>query len=328
MATVLITGANSSMGIPAVGYLLSKHPTCTAVLTVRNDSDDDPNTAKLRAVIAQHPTAKFTIHKLNLASLAAVRKFADEIRDKIAASRLPKIVAAIWIAMSWTLNAGLGFTEDGYERSIAINHIAHFSLTLRLLEFFDPANGRIIFLSSDSHDKSDLQEFRSALPAPENLVLLVHPPPDKEGEVVARGFQRYGLSKLAVVMCMYELRRRIKEHLSSISVLAVDPGGLLDSRAFYPPNVPYSMYIKICIVNWLQPILKYLSPIFRRSADAAKDVIDLALDQKYVGQDGYFMGTSKGESSTQSRNEDMQQRLWDKSLEWSRISTGDTVLKI
>jgi NAD(P)-dependent dehydrogenase (short-subunit alcohol dehydrogenase family) len=138
-----------------------------------------------------------------------VQSLTDGIRSEIAAGKLPPLQAVVWNAMSWSLVGGLKFSSDGYERSMAVNHIAHFAMTLRLLETFEKKKGRIVFLGSDSHEKSDLQELPTVLP--EDTELIVHPPPDKEEEAVARGFQRYGLSKLVMIITMYELNRRLKE---------------------------------------------------------------------------------------------------------------------
>jgi NAD(P)-dependent dehydrogenase (short-subunit alcohol dehydrogenase family) len=214
MGTVIITGANGSLAIPAVTYLLSEYTPSNVILTVRNDAPEDTNTTNLQAAIAQvQTTATVTIHKLDLASLVEVHAFANEIRAQVDANHIPPLTAVIWNAMSWTLQGGLQFTADGYERSMQVNHIAHFALTLELLRSFDQEHGRIIFLGSDSHEKSSLQVYPSVLP--DDLDKLVYPGPDREEEVIDRGFQRYGLSKLVSIMTMYELNRRLQK-VSSI----------------------------------------------------------------------------------------------------------------
>lgn len=82
------------------------------------------------------------------------------------------------------------------------------------------------------------------------------------------------------------------------------------------------------IANWLQPLLAFFNPMFRRSADGARDVIEYAMDPRYAGQDGYFIMNKRAQSSEASRNEKMQGMLWNKSLEWAGISQKDTVLPL
>lgn len=208
--TVIITGANGSLAIPAAAYLLTKYKPEAVILTVRNDTDDDKNTAKLRETIAKvHSDARVTVRKLDLASLAEVHAFAEATRAQVTAGEIPPIAAVIWNAMTWTLQGGQKFSSDGYELSMAVNHIAHFALTLELLPAFDQEHGRVVFLGSDSHEKSALQKYASVLP--DDLDKLVHPEPDQEGEVADRGFQRYGQSKLVSIMTMYELNRQLSK---------------------------------------------------------------------------------------------------------------------
>ena len=100
MGTVLLTGANGSLAIPAVSYVLSQYPTYTAVLTVRNTTAEGPNTAKLRAAIAQSPKPRCSIRRLDLTSLSAVQSLAGEIHHEIVQGKLPKLAAIICNAFS------------------------------------------------------------------------------------------------------------------------------------------------------------------------------------------------------------------------------------
>ena len=210
--TILLTGANGSLAIPAIEYLLSVYPSFTLVLTVRNDSDEDRNTAELRRTISGHPSASVVVRKLNLGSLDEIRSFSAVLRSEIEDGKLPRLAAIICNAMTWKLSGGSAFSEDGFESSIAINHLAHFTLSLHLLSAMDSQRGRIVFLGSQAHwpDKAGLSKgFPTKLP--EDLELLVHPQPDAKGEEMGRGFQRYAVSKLVITMAMYELNRRLKK---------------------------------------------------------------------------------------------------------------------
>jgi hypothetical protein len=92
--------------------------------------------------------------------------------------------------------------------------------------------------------------------------------------------------------------------------------------------VPAKWTNQISIANFLQPVLKYLKPTLRRSAEAAEDVVDFAVSPECAGRQGYFIMRTKAESSRASLDEEMQRALWDKSVEWAGISQGDTVLPL
>jgi NAD(P)-dependent dehydrogenase (short-subunit alcohol dehydrogenase family) len=209
--TILLTGANSSLAIPAVEHLLTNYPDFTAVLTVRNSSDNDTNTKKLRTTIAQHPSAKTSIRELDLTNLPAVQAFASSIAAEIAQDRLPPLASIICNAYYWNLSGGAEITKDGYEKSFQVIHVAHAALVLRLLGSFGPDGGRVVLFSSDAHypGKNSLEKYPPAIP--NDLELLVKPAADEPPDNFGRGFQRYAVSKLAVVMWMYALNRYLEK---------------------------------------------------------------------------------------------------------------------
>lgn len=218
--TIVLTGANSSLAIPAIEHLLTKYPDYTAVLTVRNAADSDVNTKRLRSTIAKHPGAKTSIHELDLADLSAVHKFADAVIDKIRRGSLPPLVGLVCNAYYWNLSGGIEFTGDGYEKSFQVIHIAHAALVLRLLGHFHSDGGRVVLLSSDAHwqGKNGLEKYPPTIP--DELELLVKPGPDATSDNLGRGFQRYATSKLAVVTWMYALNRYLNNVCPSSHLLA------------------------------------------------------------------------------------------------------------
>ncbi|KAJ8066071.1 hypothetical protein OCU04_005163 [Sclerotinia nivalis] len=324
--TVLITGANSSLAIPSVEYLLTNYPNYTVLLTVRNPSDE--NTQRLRKVLSNFPEERSSIHKLDLGSLAAVQSFADTIKSDITVTKLPPLSSIICNAFTWSISTGLKFSEDNYESSIAVNHLAHLSLVLRLLGSFQPERGSIVILGSDSHypGNNGLEKFPPNLP--DDLELLVHPAPDKIGEV-GRGFQRYGLSKAAAIMGMYQLNKRLSRDplLSNISAVAMDPGGLPDSRCMSSGVPPAWRILMKGVLGPLQPLLKHLIPTLRSTKVAAADLIEIAIGKQYRGSSGYFVILNKDESSPESRDEEKQLDLWKKSMDWIKITEDQTPLK-
>ncbi|KAI0376463.1 NAD(P)-binding protein [Hypomontagnella monticulosa] len=96
---------------PAVDSLLKKYPEFTLILVVRDASNGDRNTQKLRGIIAGYPGAK----------------------------------------AHWTLISDSELTGDGYDKTLQLNHTSHVALVLRLLENFALDGGRIVMFSSEAH---------------------------------------------------------------------------------------------------------------------------------------------------------------------------------
>ena len=220
--TVIITGANGSLAIPAVEQLLIKHPTYTVVLTVRNISDCDDNTTKLRRLLAHHPNIKAYVHELDLSGLRAVHNFASSIIARVSDGKLPPLAGIICNAYYWNLVRPAEITEDGYDKSLQVSHLAHVALVLRLLGSFRPEGGRVVLFSSDAHwpGKNSLEKYPPVIP--NNLELLIKPTADEPVDNFGRGFQRYAVAKLVVVMWMYALNKVLEK-------VAIDPVKLLVS---------------------------------------------------------------------------------------------------
>lgn len=223
--TIIITGANGSLAVPAVQHLLTNYPSYTLVLTVRDILDTDVNTKQLREIITQYPEANTSIRKLDLANLAAVHEFARAIAAEITDGKLPPLASIICNAYYWNLAGNVNITLDGYEQSFQVTHLAHAALVLRLLGSFGSNGGRVVLFSSDAHwpGKNSLEKYPPAIP--DNLDMLVKPAADEPPDNFGRGFQRYAVSKLAVVMWMYVLNRYLEKvcinHGSSMGGLPV-----------------------------------------------------------------------------------------------------------
>ncbi|KAL1606532.1 hypothetical protein SLS60_003937 [Paraconiothyrium brasiliense] len=317
--TVLITGANGSLGLAIVSYLLTTYPNYTLLLTVRNPSPSDPNTAKLHAIIAKHPNSKVIIDTLDLASLKDIAAYSQNIASEVSKETYPKLAAIVCNAMTWSLNAGVQYSKDGLELTMAVNTLAHFDIVLRLLGAMEE-RARIVFLSSDSHwpGKAGFEKYPPVVP--DDLEQLVKYEKDVPGEEAGRGFLRYGLKKTDLIEQQPEL--------SKIRVLAVDPGGLLDSRAFSQPDVPLLWKFVVSIAGFLQPLVKWLNPRMNTSAGAARDVVDLAVAEEFAGKEGHYLVREPDDSSPDSHDEKIQGRLFAKSVEWCGIRQEDIAIPL
>lgn len=216
--TILLTGANGGLGIGYVQNLLKSPFALThhALYTVRTPSTVSTLTALLAKSAPKNHS--YTILPLDFNSLANVRKVGSEINAKIEKGELGLIQAL-------TLNAGWqeankntlkpqSFTEEGYESHFGINYLAQFLFTLLLLQSMDKERGRVVMVSSFSHNTEDLRAAKDMkLYLEEQYKELYR---EKEGgakewakgreyedDGYLAGMRRYGGSKLGGVMFMF-----------------------------------------------------------------------------------------------------------------------------
>jgi hypothetical protein len=79
-------------------------------------------------------------------------------------------------------------------------------------------------------------------------------------------------------------------------------------------------------VNFCMPLLKYFTQTFRRTADAALDLVAVSLEPSFKGKRGYFVGQKAVASSDMSRDSGVQARLWAACWRWSGLAPEETVL--
>jgi len=189
----VITGATSGIGVVAAERLAAMG--ARLVLVGRDKARGEAALAQIRR---QVPGAELRIHYADLSRLAEMNHLAAEI-----AALEPRIDVLI-------NNAGAMFnerrvTEDGFERTFALNHMAYFVLSNRLKErLIAAAPARIVNVASDAHrgqtlDFGDLQSAHGY-----------------------RGFTVYGRSKLANILFTRELARRLAG--TGVSANCLHPG--------------------------------------------------------------------------------------------------------
>ena len=341
--TIIITGANGSAAIYTIRYLLKHHPDKHLVLTVRNISDSEVNTNALRKQIAEHSGARFMIRQLDLASLAAVSDFTKSLANEISRNELPPLESIICNAFYWNLAKEKEMTSDGYEKTFQVNHIAHSSLVLRLLNSFSPSGGRVVLFTSEAHwpGKNSLEKIPPAIPS--NLDQLAKPPTNVSEDHMARGFNLYAVSKLVILMWMYALNRRLEKvchranvyrahsnncpknpKFANITAIAMNPGNLSDSRALRV-NTPATLQIMSkFVIQPMRPLLRFMDPTMRTSSEAGIDIAKLAISEASPGTRGFFTLLKEDTSSPDSLDNKVQEALWGKTMEWAGISKNDT----
>ncbi|KAF3765292.1 NAD(P)-binding protein [Cryphonectria parasitica EP155] len=317
-ATILITGANSSLPFPLVDYLLKHLPDLTLVLHA----------------IANSPEAQVFVRELDLSSLSTVHNFSHRIATEVAENSIPRLASIICAAYHWNLVGPMQLTSDGYEMTVQVSYLSHVALVLRLLgSFRAQAGGRIILFTSDGHEsgKNQLEQIPPSMSAEAaQLDLLVKPgADDSSADALGHGFHRYANAKLALVMWTHALNRRLQrdDKLKNITAVVMNPGNLSDSRALRV-NTPLKLVIlSNFVVRPLRPLLNMtVDPTARTANAAAVDVARLATNKAHPGHRGYFTLLKPDQGSDDSRDEATQEALWTRTAKWVGITSQDTAL--
>jgi retinol dehydrogenase 12 len=191
--TVVITGATS--GIGEVAALALARMGARIVAVARSKARGDETLARLRN---SAPGIAHTLYVGDLLRLSEMKRLAGEIAD--AEAQVDVLIN----------NAGAMFgsrrlTEDGLERTFALNHMAYFVLTAGLRERLKAAPAaRIINTASDAHRGAtlDLDQIQSASGF--------------------GGMKAYSHSKLCNILFTRELGRRL--HGTAVTANCLHPG--------------------------------------------------------------------------------------------------------
>ena len=193
--TIVVTGASSGLGLENTRALAAAG--ARVVMATRN-----PQKTREAAYRVHHavPSARLEHVRLDLADLGSVAEAAGEIRR-----RYTQIAGLL-------CNAGLMATplrrtRDGFELQLGVNHLGHAALVARLLPALVAASPRVVVVSSQLHriGRIDLQDPNFA----------------------HRPYQRwlaYGQSKLANLLYVRALSRRLALARSPVTVAAAHPG--------------------------------------------------------------------------------------------------------
>jgi NAD(P)-dependent dehydrogenase (short-subunit alcohol dehydrogenase family) len=192
---VVITGANSGLGFQTARALAGRN--ATVVMACRNQTKGAEALARVKD---EHPRATVELLELDLADLGSVHKAANDVL-----ARHPRIDVLV-------NNAGVmaiphRTTADGFEMQFGTNHLGHFAFTGLLIgRLLQTESSRVVVVSSSAHrwGRMHFDDLQSAKRY--------------------RKWRAYGQSKLANLLFMRELQRRLAAADASTIAVAAHPG--------------------------------------------------------------------------------------------------------
>lgn len=192
--TFIVTGANTGIGFEVASALAARR--ARVLLACRDEAKAEAAISKIRR---KTPGADLAFLPLDLANLASVRKAAE------LAAREPRIDVLI-------NNAGVTVptrqtTAQGFELQFGVNHLGIFALTALMLPKLRETPGSRIVITGSGQHKDAVIEWD-----------------DLGAEKSYRGIPRYGATKLANLLFLFELNRRLQAAQVPVTAVGCHPG--------------------------------------------------------------------------------------------------------
>jgi len=278
---IVVTGATSGIGLAAVKALIS-----TGAYVIGVGRSLERNDKAKAEIISAFPQAKVEYLLANLESQAQVKSLSKTIIDLLVQKGENHLDGLVNNAGTYLEKKQM--TEDGIEKTFAVNHLAPFILTQSLLQMLMNAeHGRVIAVSSYSHYTTPLCLSRITNPWPYISLMA------------------YKRSKLCNVLFTYALNRRY-DHLEAF---AVDPG-LVNTSIASKGNQGISHWV------WRSRRKKGTPP-----ETPAKTILFLCAEDEINTTQGFYFKDCKPKiSSRKSRREDLADDLWDLSCKLTELS--------
>jgi len=267
--TCLITGATDGIGKEtAIGMAKNGY---NLILIGRNEEKGKNVSDEIRKIADSIDIDFFTA---DLILMKEVSRVADEVCQKY--DRIDVLINNVGAYFAFR-----DVTEEGFERTFALNHLGYFLMTKKLLPLVEKSDyKRIVNVSSSAHYGVSF-EF-------DNL----------NGEKKYRGFRAYQKSKLANVMFTYELAKKVKD--SGITANCLHPG-FVASKFGNNNNFLWRGIISF---------FKALSAINVKKG--AKNSIHLACSEDVKDISGrFFSNCEVKKGAGKAKNEEHNQKLWE-----------------
>jgi NAD(P)-dependent dehydrogenase (short-subunit alcohol dehydrogenase family) len=241
------------------------------------------DTAKGRQAVAGLD-GDFDVRRLDLADLASVRAFAIELNGDV----------DVLIDNAGVMAVPRAKTADGFELQLGTNHLGHFALAGLLLPRI---RDRVVTISSQAHRTGRINFG------------------DLQSERRYQRWMAYGQSKLANLLFMMELQRRLDAAGSPLRSVAAHPGYSATNLQFHTQSFQDQIMGVFNHVIAQSAAMGALPTLYAATTDVP--------GAAYAGPDGLFeqRGHPKlVDMSGAAKDPDAARRLWEVSEELTGVS--------
>jgi NAD(P)-dependent dehydrogenase (short-subunit alcohol dehydrogenase family) len=139
--TILITGATAGIGYHLAKTLAVDHKVIVASRSAAKVGDT------IKEIADAGNTAQG--YTLNLNSLAAIDEFLEMFTKE-------QTVLDVLVLNAGVSMPSMELSGEGFETTFATNHLGHFYLTEKLLPLLKKSKGRVLVVSSGTHDPANI----------------------------------------------------------------------------------------------------------------------------------------------------------------------------
>ena len=293
--TYVITGTTSGTGFEAAKILLSKG--AKVVMLNRNSKKSEDTIASLKQELGNAIDVSFI--RMDLAEQASVKQAAEEVLKTVPQIDALMCNAAIAQVPKQT------FTVDGFESQLGVNHYGNFLLQTLLFQRIEESKGRIVTVGSMGY----------------NLGIKTIQFDDMNWDKNYSPNGVYSQSKLAQIMCVYELQDRLKEAgKTDVKVYACHPGASRTSLIKTSGSL---------MTRFVWQLMK-LSPLVQ-SAERGSYPELMCATEPDLDQNGFYGPTGRGyfkgpvgdcKLEPHAKDKEVAKRLWEVSekatgLKWN-----------
>ncbi|MDX2129407.1 MAG: SDR family NAD(P)-dependent oxidoreductase [Chloroherpetonaceae bacterium] len=275
----IVTGANSGIGFETAKALAKDER--TLFLICRTEEKANIAAEKIKAALQGELNADILGFACDFSSQKQIRALAEKIKSKAES-------VSILVNNAGAIFPNRELTEDGLEKTFAVNHLGYFLLTLLLeRELKQLERSRVVSVASEA-SRVGVLEF-------EDLSL----------EKSFSSIRAYGQSKLMNILFAFALARKWKEN--GVTSTVMHPGGV--NTGFGEGDF-----------GLVGSLFKLAKPFFRTPEKGAETVIWLAKSAEVEGISGkYFQDLKEIQPISMAKDIALQEKLWELSLELVKL---------
>jgi NAD(P)-dependent dehydrogenase (short-subunit alcohol dehydrogenase family) len=288
LKTIIVTGANSGLGIWTTKYLLDAN--CKVIMACRNIGKAK---ADVDNFVAIKNKTNIQLTRLDLADLHSIQLFVSNLSEF---ENIYGVVCNAGIMHSGEMQ----YTKDGIEETFGTNYLGHFYLMQLLLQKF--SINKFVVISSALHDPKIKSPFASAKLL--SVDEIAYPKLCNTKYLKLQNEACYATSKLCLILFAYQLNRNLIDNGDGLhtTVNAYNPGFMPSTHLGRREGRKDKVY------RWILGIIGCLFRFSTTAKISGKDVARLVMQEKQTGH--YFQGHKAIASSAESYDLIKEKTLW------------------